>query len=82
SKNYLADGYSALLKKENYSKGVVVKNDKQGINVDVYVVISYGVKISEVVAQLQERVKYALEKTLNMDVNSVNVHIEGILVNE
>ena len=53
SKNYLADGYSALLKKENYSKGVVVKN-----------------------------VKYALEKTLNMDVNSVNVHIEGILVNE
>ena len=49
---------------------------------DVYVVISYGVKISEVVAQLQERVKYALEKTLNMDVNSVNVHIEGILVNE
>lgn len=82
SKNYLADGYSALLKKENYSKGVVVKNDKQGINVDVYVVISYGVKISEVVAQLQERVKYALEITLNMDVNSVNVHIEGILVNE
>ena len=82
SKNYLADGYSALLKKENYSKGVVVKNDKQGINVDVYVDISYGVKSSEVVAQLQERVKYALEKTLNMDVNSVNVHIEGILVNE
>ena len=78
SRKFIKDG----IKKENYSKGVVVKNDKQGINVDVYVVISYGVKISEVVAQLQERVKYALEKTLNMDVNSVNVHIEGILVNE
>ena len=82
SKNYLHDGYSALLKKENYSKGVVVKNDKQGIKIDVYVVICYGVKISEVVAQLQERVKYALEKTLNMDVTAVNVHVEGIQVNE
>ncbi|MBR5342102.1 MAG: Asp23/Gls24 family envelope stress response protein [Erysipelotrichaceae bacterium] len=82
SKNYLVDGYSALLKKENYSKGIVVKNDKHGIKIDVYVVICYGVKISEVVAQLQERVKYALEKTLNMDVESVDVHVEGILVNE
>jgi uncharacterized alkaline shock family protein YloU len=82
SKNYLVDGYSALLKKENYSKGVVIKNDKEGIKVDVYIVISYGVKVSEVVAQLQERVKYALEKTLNMDIASVNVHVEGIVVNE
>ena len=81
SKNYLADGYSALLKKENYSKGIVVKNDKNGIKIDVYVVISYGVKISEVVTGLQQRVKYVLEKSLNMDVNSINVHVEGIKVN-
>lgn len=82
SKNFLMDGYSALLKKENYAKGIIVKNDKEGIKLDVYVVISYGVKISEVVSQLQERVKYALESSLNMDVAYVNVHVEGILVNE
>ena len=82
SDSAIADGYSALLKKENYSKGVVVKNENNGIKIDVDVVISYGVKISEVVGQLQERVKYALEKSLNMDVDSVNVHIEGIQVNE
>ena len=82
SKNYLVDGYSALLKKENYAKGVVIKNERAGIKIDVYVVIGYGVKISEVVIELQKRVKYALENTLNMDVASVNVHVEGILVNE
>ena len=82
SKNYLVDGYSALLKKENYAKGVVIKNERSGIKIDVYVVIGYGVKISEVVIELQKRVKYALENTLNMDVSSVNVHVEGILVNE
>ncbi len=81
SKNYLKDGYSALLKKENYSKGVVIRNDKNGLQIDVYVVISYGIKISEAVLGLQQRVKYALEKTLNMDVDMVNVHVEGIIVN-
>ncbi|MBO4358480.1 MAG: Asp23/Gls24 family envelope stress response protein [Erysipelotrichaceae bacterium] len=81
SKNYLKDGYSALLKKENYSKGVVTKNTKDGLQVDVYVIVIYGVKISEVVHGLQQRVKYVLEETLNMDVNQVNVHVEGIKVN-
>ena len=81
SKNYLIDGYSALLKKENYSKGVIIKNTKAGIDIEVYVVISFGVKISEVVIELQKRVKYSLENTLNIDIDSVNVHVEGILVN-
>lgn len=81
SKNYLVDGYSALLKKENYSKGILIKDRKDGIQIDVYVVISYGVKISEVVIGLQQRVKYSLEKSLNIDIDSVNVHIEGIRVN-
>ena len=82
SKNYLKDGYSALLKKENYAKGVVIKYEDDGLQIDVYVVISYGIKISEVVVNLQHSVKYALEKALNMDVASVNVHVEGIRINE
>ena len=83
SQNYLKDGYSALLKKENYAKGVVIKNLKTGsLQIDVYVIIIYGVKISEVVAGLQQRVKYVLEETLNVDVSEVNVHVEGIKVNE
>ena len=49
SKNALKDNFQALLGKENYSKGVVVKADEDGsIAVDVYTVLSYGTKISEV----------------------------------
>ena len=81
SKNYIKDGYSALLKKENYSKGVVIKNSKLGLQIDIYVVVSYGVKVSEVVLTLQQQVKYTLEKTLNVDIDEVNVHVEGIAVN-
>ncbi|MDO4198573.1 MAG: Asp23/Gls24 family envelope stress response protein [Erysipelotrichaceae bacterium] len=82
SKNVIKDGYNALLKKENYSKGVVISKEKDGLKIDLYIIVCYGVKISEVVTSIQQRVKYDVEKTLNMDVSSVNVHVEGIIVNE
>ena len=57
SKNAIKDNFQALLGKENYSKGVVVKTAEAGsIAVDVYTVLSYGTKISEVSKNIQERV--------------------------
>lgn len=82
SKNLLKDGYHSLLKKENYSKGVIVTSDDTGIIIDVYVVLYFGVKISEVISGIQQRVKYTLENTLNCNINAVNVHVEGVIVNE
>jgi len=80
SKNPIKDGYSTLLKKENYSRGVVINTCKDGIEIDLYVIICYEVKISEVVSSIQQRVKYELENTLNLDVKSINIHVEGIKV--
>ena len=80
SQKMLTDGFYELLKKENYSKGVIVQNTDKGLSVDLYIVVSYGVKISEVVREIQKRVKYTLEKALNMDVASVNVYVQDIKV--
>lgn len=80
TKNYIVDGYYDLMKIENYAKGVVVKNNKGNIEVDLYIVVSYGILISEVVNSVQERVKYTIDKTLNMDVSHVNVHVMGVKV--
>lgn len=74
----LTDGINLLLKKENYSKGVIVRNKDTGIEVDLYVVLSDGIRISQVVYEIQKRVKYSLEKTLNMDINKVNVYVKSI----
>ena len=78
SKTLVKDRYKDLLKKENYSKGVVISRKKDDLMIDIHVVISLGVKISEVVLGAQQRVKYTVEKSLNMDVKEVNIHVEGI----
>ena len=78
SKSYVKDSYSALLKLENYSKGIVISSKNKELVIDIYCVLSSGVKISEVVYEAQKRVKYTVEQSLNIDLKEVNVHIEGI----
>ena len=68
----------AYLKKENFSKGVVVNKTDKGLEVNVYIIVSFGVRISQVVLEAQKRVKYVLEKTLQQDINAVNVFVQGV----
>lgn len=69
-----------ILRKENYSKGVVVRQEENGVAVDVYTIVSYGTKISEVSRNVQEKVKYNLETMLGVTANSVNVFVQGVRV--
>lgn len=80
SKSAIKDNFQALLRKENYAKGVVVKSTESGISVDVYTVMSYGVKISEVSKNIQERVKFNLENQLGLSADMVNVYVQNIKV--
>ncbi|NCB34115.1 MAG: Asp23/Gls24 family envelope stress response protein, partial [Erysipelotrichia bacterium] len=58
SKQLLKDGWAELLKKENYTRGVVVRRTENGLTVDLYIIVSFGVKISEVAQEAQKKVKY------------------------
>ncbi|WP_071130281.1 Asp23/Gls24 family envelope stress response protein [Enterococcus timonensis] len=80
SKNQIRDNLNEILRKENYSRGVVVRQEENGVAVDVYTIISYGTKISEVSKNVQEKVKYNLETMLGISANSVNVYVQGVRV--
>ncbi len=80
SQKILKDGIAELLKKENYTKGIVVRNTDEGLELDMYIIVSHGVKISEVVREVQQRVKYMLEKTLELDFRQVNVYVQDVKV--
>ncbi len=80
SQKVLKDGLAELLKKENYARGVVVRKTESGYELDLFIVISFGVKITEVVAEVQKKVKYMLEKTLEQDFEKINVFVQGVKV--
>ena len=80
SQKIMKDGFYDLLKKDNYSKGIVVEDGETGIIINVYIIVGYGIKISEVVYEVQKKVKYVLETTLDIDVEAVNVFVQSIRV--
>ncbi|MGX7418472.1 Asp23/Gls24 family envelope stress response protein [Carnobacterium gallinarum] len=80
SKNQIRDNLNDILKKENYSRGVVVRQEENGVAVDVFTIVSYGTKISEVCRNVQEKVKYNLETMLGVSANAVNVYVQGVRV--
>ncbi|MFV0381326.1 MAG: Asp23/Gls24 family envelope stress response protein [Breznakia sp.] len=80
SQKFLKDGWAELLGKENFSKGVYVKEKDGLLELDLYIIVSYGVRISEVVLEVQKKVKYMLEKTLDVDFDTINVFVQDIKV--
>ena len=82
SKNQVKDGIIEILGKENYSKGIKVKKDEGKLIIDLYIIVMYGTKISEIANNVQSSVKYQIEKTLGVKVDEVNIFIQGIKVNK
>ncbi|MBQ7892246.1 MAG: Asp23/Gls24 family envelope stress response protein [Erysipelotrichaceae bacterium] len=80
SQKLFQDGIAELLKKENYAKGVVVRQGEQNLVLDLFIVVSFGVRISEVVSEVQKKVKYSLEKALDVEFEAINVFVQGVRV--
>lgn len=80
SKKQIKDNITEILGRENYARGVVVRQEENGVAVDVYTIVSYGTKISEVSRNVQEKVKYNLETMLGVVANSVNVFVQDVRV--
>ena len=80
SKNQIRDNLNEILKRDNYSKGVVIRQEDEGIAVDVYIIVGYGTKISEVCRNVQDKVKYDLDSMLGITAESVNVIVQGVRV--
>ncbi|MBC5635919.1 MULTISPECIES: Asp23/Gls24 family envelope stress response protein [Ornithinibacillus] len=80
SKSQIRDGIAEILRKENYSRGIVVRQEDNSLHIDMYIIVSYGTKISEVAHNVQSQVKYTLSKTLGLEIDSVNIYIQGVRV--
>ncbi|WP_256761503.1 Asp23/Gls24 family envelope stress response protein [Cohnella sp. WQ 127256] len=80
SRKGLKDGIAELLGRENLSRGVEVRHEGELVHLDLYVIVSYGTKISEVAHNIQSKVKYVLEEVVGLKVDLVHVNVQGVRV--
>lgn len=81
SRQQVRDGIAEILGYDNYAKGSIVKEENGLVNIDMYIIVSFGTKISEVASNLQSTIKYTVEQTLKVKVNSINIFVQGVRVN-
>lgn len=74
------NGIVELLKLENMSKGVTVELTEESLAIELYVIIQYGTKISEVANNIMDRVKYSVEKQTGLNVTKIDIKVQGIRV--
>ncbi len=79
-KTKFEDWRAGLLHRDDAHRGVSVRIDEQGVTVDVYVVVEYGTRISEVAHGVMRRVHYVLEQNVGLPIVAVNVHVQGLRV--
>jgi len=80
SKN-LASGLAQTITKDP-TRGISVRYDDDKIDIDIYVIIQYGTRISSVATSVANTVQFNVEKALGVRVNSINVHVAGLRVGE
>ena len=73
--NGIAEKFGA---KKNQTKGVKVEMEDDAVSIDLYIVVKYGIKIPELAWEIQESVKNNVETMTGLNVEKVNIHIEGV----
>ena len=76
----MKDGLVKLLKKDSLTRGINIDIEDNHITLDFHVIVAYGVSISAVADNLIENVKYKVEEFTGMEVDKINIYVEGVRV--
>ncbi len=74
------DGLVRLLKKDSLRRGINVSLKNHKLNLDFHIIVAYGVSIVAVCDNLMESVKYKIEEFTGLEVDKINVYVEGVKV--
>ena len=76
----MKDGLVKLLKKESLKHGINVTLNDNKISLDFHVIVSYGVSILAVADNLISNVKYKVEEFTGLEIERINILVEGVRV--
>lgn len=70
--------FGILSKSESIDTGIKVTGNADTINVEIHIVVSYGMNINAIANSITEKVKYTVSEKTGITVNKVIVKVDGI----
>lgn len=76
----IVGGIAEILGRRNLAKGVKVEVGEVETAIDLFIIMEYGVRIPDVAWKIQENVKKAVENMTGLNVVEVNIHVQGVRI--
>jgi len=74
------DGLVKLLKMDSMTRGINVSINNNKLTLNFHVIIAYGVSILAVSDNLISNVKYRVEEFTGIEIEKINIFVEGVRV--
>lgn len=77
----LCDNFGSGIRKlfsNNYANGVKIEYGKNGIIIDVYVIVYDGYSVPDIAYKVQENIKNGISSMLDVNIDTINVHVQGV----
>ena len=68
-----------LLGRAAHGKGVYLRTEEEGLKVDIYCYLNYGVSVPKVALEMQDRVKQQVLFMTDIDLVEVNIHVVAVV---
>lgn len=79
----IRDGLAYLLRRESFSKGVIIHAAENGeLTIDLHIIVDYGTNLAAIADTLQSNVRYVLEEAIGLRVREVNIFIESVRIEQ
>jgi uncharacterized alkaline shock family protein YloU len=75
----LAEGIAQVVVKDP-TLGVELHYDGKSVQVDLYLIVEYGTRLTSVSESISSSVRFQIEKTFGLPVTEINVHIRGLRI--
>ncbi len=70
--------FGIFSRKEHLDKGIRVTGDVNTVNIELHIVVTYGMNINAIAQSIVHKVKYVVKEATGIEVNKVSVKVDGI----
>ncbi|MDO4608045.1 MAG: Asp23/Gls24 family envelope stress response protein [Clostridia bacterium] len=70
--------FGLVSKEQAMDTGIKVTGNANQINVEIHIMVTYGMNIAAIAESITEKVKYIVEGSTGITVNKVTVKVDGI----
>ena len=70
--------FGLVSKEQALDTGIKVTGSADQIDVEIHIMVSYGMNINAIAASITEKIRYVVKEATGIDVNKVNVKVDGI----